>query len=38
MALKSSMVGIQIAFVISIFLGLILTVNPTIPSIITEQM
>jgi uncharacterized membrane protein len=38
MALKSSMVGILIAFVISVFLGLILTVNPTIPSIITEQM
>jgi len=36
MALKSSMVGILIAFVISVFLGIILTVNPTIPSIITR--
>ena len=38
MALKSTMVGVLIAFVISVFLGLILTVNPTIPSILQEQM
>jgi uncharacterized hydrophobic protein (TIGR00341 family) len=35
-ALKSSMVGILIAFIISVFLGTILTINPTIPSIITR--
>jgi uncharacterized hydrophobic protein (TIGR00341 family) len=36
MAMKSTMVGVMIAIVISVFLGLILTVNPTIPSIITR--
>ena len=36
MALKTSIVGILIGFVIAVFLGIFLKVNPTIPSIITR--